>query len=432
MKAAFKTTTTTFLACMIFFSMSTVSFCNDSATSGTKAGSAPAIAEKTFELAPEVKALFEQITGAYRDARTYQAEVVLTVKLVAGASDSESSLTTNLAWEKPNLIRTASRDDTPGAVMVCDGKKFYKYLPNLGEYTVKDAPGDFRNSEAMNSGALGQTGGISDISSSDDPSGALMKNLFKAVEQGGETVQGRPCRVLLLEKTLPGNRPGNVTIRLFTDMENGLIRKMIFDNTALLPESKGPEKRLFKIIEEHRDIRINQPLPANVFAFTPPSESRRVNEFAFEKDRKAAPRIHPLEGSPAPGFELTELTGKTHTLAEYKGRWVLLFFWSSIAPGSVRELPILQKAASLIAEKNIVVLTVNPETEDKPVTDFLNTHAIEITVLRDREKTVSTEYRIQSLPSLYVINREGIVHKVISGIQTEEELSAFLDAIENL
>jgi thiol-disulfide isomerase/thioredoxin len=57
---------------------------------------------------------------------------------------------------------------------------------------------------------------------------------------------------------------------------------------------------------------------------------------------------------PAAAFELRDTQGKTHALAAYKGKWVLLNLWASWCPPCIAELPELIALRS--AEKNLVIL----------------------------------------------------------------------------
>ena len=57
------------------------------------------------------------------------------------------------------------------------------------------------------------------------------------------------------------------------------------------------------------------------------TEKKPVEETAKKKPRKDPWSPTVAIGSTAPGFELVDQAGKTHTLESYKGKYVLLDWW---------------------------------------------------------------------------------------------------------
>ncbi len=122
-------------------------------------------------------------------------------------------------------------------------------------------------------------------------------------------------------------------------------------------------------------------------------------------------------GQPAPAFTLTDTSGKTRTLAEFKGRTVVLEW---INPGCpfVRKhydsanLPGLQQE---FTGKDVVWLAIN--STEKAASDYLPPAQLAAWIaekkgrptatLMDEEGTVGRSYGARTTPHMYIVNPQG-------------------------
>ena len=124
----------------------------------------------------------------------------------------------------------------------------------------------------------------------------------------------------------------------------------------------------------------------------------------------------PIAGKYAPLFELQDLSGNTFRLSDYRGKVVLLNFWSTLCAPCTAELPSLGKLAAVFKDTGFTVLTVSIDASDKTVKAFLETNNIFLTVLRDRDKEVFfDQYAGPILPASYLIDGSGIITEIITG-----------------
>ncbi len=112
---------------------------------------------------------------------------------------------------------------------------------------------------------------------------------------------------------------------------------------------------------------------------------------------------------PAPDFELPDLKGRLHRLREYRGKIVILNFWSCECPHSERT----DKAiTSLFAQwrDNAVMLSIaaNRSENIEAVKTAANARRLP-TVLWDANCFVADLYEAQTTPHVYVIDRDGIL-----------------------
>lgn len=123
----------------------------------------------------------------------------------------------------------------------------------------------------------------------------------------------------------------------------------------------------------------------------------------------------PALGNYAPPFELQDLSGKTIRLSDYRGKVVLLNFWSTLCAPCTAELPSLSRLAVLFKDADFAVLTVSVDASDKPVREFVEAHKLALTVLRDGEKEIFfDQYAGPLLPATYLIDRNGIIVEIVA------------------
>ncbi len=116
-------------------------------------------------------------------------------------------------------------------------------------------------------------------------------------------------------------------------------------------------------------------------------------------------------GQYPPAMSGEDLDGTTHTLAEHRGKVVVLHFWASWCPFCRGEIPEL---AALHEQDGVVVLTVNIEQDAAKIAQWSRQAALPYPVILDvnTDFVVSSRYRVSAIPVTYVIGRDGrITHR---------------------
>lgn len=137
----------------------------------------------------------------------------------------------------------------------------------------------------------------------------------------------------------------------------------------------------------------------------------------FEKliahiSRAAYGEVMPLSlHQPAPDFSLPDQTGKVHTLKQYRGKWVLLYFYpKDDTPGCTSEACSLRDQWSEFKNVNAVVLGVSADSSDSHQ-EFADKYQLPFPLLADPEKTVVNAYEAWGEKKLYVTIYQGILRK---------------------
>jgi peroxiredoxin len=118
---------------------------------------------------------------------------------------------------------------------------------------------------------------------------------------------------------------------------------------------------------------------------------------------------------PAMAFQLTDLSGETHSLAGYRGKVVILNFWASWCRPCVSEMPSLQRTWEQLKSDNVQVLGIAVGEQNEDIQRFLKKHAIVFPLLADGDSSVTGKWRVPGLPTTFIVNKEGLVVTRIIG-----------------
>lgn len=126
-------------------------------------------------------------------------------------------------------------------------------------------------------------------------------------------------------------------------------------------------------------------------------------------------------GQAAPDFALKSLAdGKTIRKQDLKGKVVLLEFWTTWCPACRAAQPYLSKIAR--ANKKLIMLGITSE-EESQVKAFMKGQDFGYPVVFDVDDKVHAAYQVNSLPTFFLIDSQGVVRRVaIGGGRYIEEL----------
>lgn len=120
-------------------------------------------------------------------------------------------------------------------------------------------------------------------------------------------------------------------------------------------------------------------------------------------------------GQPVPALKLNDLEGKSWSLADLRGRAVLLNFWATWCEPCRAEMPSLQSVARRHQGDGLVVLTINHQEAEPTIRRFLEQTPIALPVLLDRDGAASKAWTPRVFPSTVMIDRNGRPRRVVVG-----------------
>lgn len=117
-------------------------------------------------------------------------------------------------------------------------------------------------------------------------------------------------------------------------------------------------------------------------------------------------------------FSLRSTDGQTVTSESLKGEIVVLAFGASWLPLSRTQLQGVRKLADEYSNRGVVVYWVSTESDDpksknfasdEQLRNFAQKYGLKVTVLRDQEGAVSKRFGVDQLPSIVILDKEGIM-----------------------
>ena len=136
----------------------------------------------------------------------------------------------------------------------------------------------------------------------------------------------------------------------------------------------------------------------------------------------------PLAAAPV-NFHLKDLDGNSHSLSDYRGKWVIVNFWATWCPPCLEEIPDLVTFHESHKDLDAVVIGINfeeatPEQLRVFVDDYFISYPILLSPGLDAPTPAMT---IAGLPTTYIVSPEGELVARQVGPVTAQLIEEFLE-----
>lgn len=132
--------------------------------------------------------------------------------------------------------------------------------------------------------------------------------------------------------------------------------------------------------------------------------------FFFTSDVLASSaRAAKPESAVAPHFNLKTMKGKDVSLADLKGKNVIIFFFTTWCPWCRKKIPSLVKNEPRYKSEGIELLLVDIGESQAKVFSFANKNSVPFDILLDRDMKVSQDYDVVGVPTVVLISHDGRV-----------------------
>jgi peroxiredoxin Q/BCP len=149
----------------------------------------------------------------------------------------------------------------------------------------------------------------------------------------------------------------------------------------------------------------------------------------------------PAVGKPAPAFKLQDQAGKWHSLSDYKGKWVAMYFYpKDDTPGCTTQACGFRDNIFAFNKEGAVILGVSVD-EVASHKEFAEKHSLPFTLLADSDKSVARQYGVlktymgvmeMARRDTFIIDPQGRIAKHYESVDPEGHSQVVLADIKAL
>lgn len=135
----------------------------------------------------------------------------------------------------------------------------------------------------------------------------------------------------------------------------------------------------------------------------------------------ASPRLQqrfvpvPAREATPPPLALSDLDGRVHDLAAYRGRVVIVNFWATWCAPCLEELPTLQLLQGRLESAPVATLLVNYGESIERVESFVRSMDLDLPVLIDAFHRARHDWKVRALPTTFVVDPRGRLRYMVRG-----------------
>jgi thiol-disulfide isomerase/thioredoxin len=221
--------------------------------------------------------------------------------------------------------------------------------------------------------------------------------------------------------------------------EERKLLKIWTKNKIEFPEIPGLSRVIFKDENSHRNFII---LSNNVFCNCGNNLTlagcRNINPSCPLSERKIKDIIVSLITNSdflsvisAPDFSLTSIwpePKKTFSFRKLRGKNVIITFWATWCMPCLIEIPIFNKLKKMFKNLEILALSVDYEISTEQLKGMAKYYNIQYPVLRASEE-IQAMYFAESLPTTFIIDKNGLITKKIVGSQPLNQLKVLIQKL---
>jgi peroxiredoxin len=129
---------------------------------------------------------------------------------------------------------------------------------------------------------------------------------------------------------------------------------------------------------------------------------------------------------PAPELTLTDMQDQTVSLADYRGQWVLVNNWATWCPPCRAEMPELDAFYEAHKDEGFVLIAISSGDTKAQIANFTDEYGLSFPMWQDPTSASLRAFRMDYLPSSFVIDPSGTVRLAWTGAVSLETLEEYV------
>jgi thiol-disulfide isomerase/thioredoxin len=128
-----------------------------------------------------------------------------------------------------------------------------------------------------------------------------------------------------------------------------------------------------------------------------------------------------VAGDAAPACSVQLLDGgRNVSLADYRGKVMYVDFWASWCAPCRDSFPFMNELQRELADKGLQIVAVSVDKTAEDAKRFLARYPASFTIMLDAAASCPAAFRLEGMPSSYIIDRSGAVRAVHTGFHNSD------------
>ncbi|MER3473114.1 MAG: hypothetical protein C4335_03585 [Armatimonadota bacterium] len=137
------------------------------------------------------------------------------------------------------------------------------------------------------------------------------------------------------------------------------------------------------------------------------------------------------EGSTAPNVTLNLLNGETKTLHDYKGKVVVIDFWATWCAPCRFTMPKMIQFYNRHRNENVELIGLAVDvTSPAEIEAFVKEMGVNYPIAVDSDASAKQAFQIKSLPTLFVIDKEGTILLRMEGYDPQNTIQLLEETVQ--
>ncbi|MCE5313688.1 MAG: redoxin domain-containing protein [Armatimonadota bacterium] len=369
---------------------------------------------------PKPEQLLAVVQMRYRSAKTFRTlgtstgTVKADGKFVRKTTDPKSAF----LFKRPNKFMVNGSDEQ----LVTNGKTVARYSPAAGRYVKSPLNKD--TEKRLLQSLIGSQMGVRSLGLLMGVDYSSMASSMKLLDDA--KIGGRDTFVLRinLKQGVACPKGMAATQTLWIGKKDMGIYKncLVIKGKPQLPKGfkgKAPRSVETTVSLTATKCEFDSNIPDSKFSFTPPAGAKAAED----------PRKNYLQDKQATDFAFTWTDGSRKKLSDFRGQVVMIDCWG--LPMCEKHLPVLQK----IYEKHkdsVQLVSICLNDDKAKVGKYLSEKGLNFPVVYGDEQIaemLQSKYHVQILPTIYIIDKSGVVRQRLLGQPDAKDIEAALNKI---